>query len=142
MKRDELLEDVFLATEATQRAWKALFHDIIGKEHITPTQAYALFALENLQPVKHKDFAARMRLTPGAVTQLVDSLGNFIERTHDDKDRRIVYLSISKKGIRFMQKLRQKRKSFFIEAMHAFSEKELTTMLKQQQKILQQIENL
>lgn len=142
MKRDELLEDVFLATEATQRAWKALFHDLIGKEQISPSQAYALFALENFQPIKNKDFAKRMQLTPGAVTQLIDSLGNFVERTHDDNDRRIVHLSVSKAGKKFMHKIRQKRKAIFMEAMHSFSEKELLIMLKHQQEILAKIETI
>lgn len=140
MTRDELIEDVFLATEATGRAWKAAFHDIIGKERISPSQAYALFSLESRQPISHKDFAQAMQLTPGAVTQLIDSLGDFIDRKHDEKDRRIVYLTVSKKGIRFMQRLRQKRKAIFMEVMGVFTEKELEQMLKQQQKILNQIE--
>jgi DNA-binding MarR family transcriptional regulator len=142
MKKDDLLEDIYLATETTQRAWKAMFHEFIGKENISPAQAFALFTLENRQPINHKDFAVQMQLTPGAVTQLIDGLGEYIERKTDDKDRRIVYLTVSKKGLRFMQGLRQKRKALFKQAMGTFTEKELELMLRQQQKVLAQIESL
>lgn len=142
MNRDKLIEDLFLATEAVQRAWKARFHASLDHEGVTMTQMYALFMLEHYQPISSKKFAGYMKLTPGAVTQIIDSLGNYVERKNNESDRRIVYLQLSKPGTKLLHKLRQKRKTFFVQATQAFSEHELYTMLKEQQKILDQLEKL
>ena len=142
MQRDDLLDKLFFTTEDVQRTWKARFHESLQINGITHGQMYALFVLTQYQPINSKQFAAHMHLTPGAVTQLIDSLGEYVERKQDTKDRRIVYLRLSKSGSRLVKKIREKRKAFFVQVTASFSDQELATMLDEQRKFLDQLEKI
>lgn len=142
--REKLIEDYFKATSALQRAWKhrvlLALHD---DEQISITQISTLFMLREHSPIMGKDLATKMHISRSAVTQLVDGLveSGYVTRREDSKDRRNVYLSVSKKGKAKLKALDKKRKHIFNQLVTNLSDKQLKAAIEINQKMLKEIEN-
>lgn len=90
---EELTERLSLATQtALYRACSA--------SGLTPTQYFALSAIETLGEPKMSKLATFLGLTPGACTTLVDRLvrQGWVERCSDPNDRRSVCIHASPRG--------------------------------------------
>lgn len=68
---------------------------------LTPTQYLALRTIRELDEPRMSDLAARLGLTPGAVTTLLDRLEKhgLAERSADGQDRRITCVRVLPKGL-------------------------------------------
>lgn len=94
VRYDELLAG--LTTNSQRRLYQAC--TTCG---LTPTQYLALRTIQELDEPRMSDLAARLGLTPGAVTTLLDRLEKhgLAERSADGQDRRITYVRVLPKGL-------------------------------------------
>lgn len=80
------------------REWKINLEQMLAP--LTEGQLNVLELLLETQPMKPSDLIQHLSTTPAAITTLLDRMerNELIERTRDDNDRRIVWISVSKKG--------------------------------------------
>jgi DNA-binding MarR family transcriptional regulator len=100
-----------------------------------------LATISHYQPISSKELARQLYLTPGAVSQSVDALSSdgYIRREADRQDRRIQYLSLSKKGEKVLASIERRRRDIMEQAMQDLSLEELTVWLKVQIKLNEQL---
>jgi MarR family transcriptional regulator, temperature-dependent positive regulator of motility len=81
---------------------------------ITEGQLYVLEHLTGQERMKPSDFIDYLTTTPAAVTTLLDRMekSGLITRQRDEKDRRIVWVSITDKGIAECRRGLQIRQQF------------------------------
>lgn len=142
MQREELIEAIFANMHQMHRAGASKFHSLIGKMYISSSQMELLVTVKHMQPISVKNIAAHMRLTPGAVTQLMEGLveRGYLERNPDEQDHRVTNVRLAESGALQLKELWEKRKSMMREVLGSLTTEELTIMLRAQEKILQQIE--
>lgn len=72
-----------------------------GAQHITGAQWSALFLMHGHDGHTVKDISRSLGVTSSAATQVIDGLvkGGYVVRASDPADRRLVVLTLSKKGI-------------------------------------------
>ena len=109
--RQENIQDFF---EATHK----VFHDLKGevgfpfKQHgLNGSQIRIMFLLSHHHDgVNVKDIAQRLNVTSGAITQIIDELvkKDFVNRTEDLNDRRVIRISLSKKTRTIFHELKNK----------------------------------
>ncbi|MDQ8737720.1 MarR family transcriptional regulator [Paenibacillus sp. LHD-38] len=80
------------------RDWKTNLEQSLAP--LTEGQLNVLELLLQHQPMKPSDLLQYLATTPAAITTLLDRMerNELIERTRDDNDRRIVWVSVSEKG--------------------------------------------
>lgn len=140
--REKLIEEYFEVSVAMQRAWKARIMAELNDEQISIAQMGILFLLKETQPILGKDLAARLYITRSAVTQLIDGLvdSGYVTRTEDSKDRRKIYLSLSKRGSAKLKALDKQRKAVFMAQVANLSDKQLTAAIEINAQMLKEIE--
>ena len=142
MQREQLTEAIFATMQQMHRTGTAKFHALMGQQDVSPTQMELLLSVKHLQPVSVKEIAAQMRLTPGAVTQLMEGLvaNGYIERRADAHDRRVTNVIIADGGSKKLKELWERRKSMLRKIMQELDTDELAVMLRVQEKILHHLE--
>jgi DNA-binding MarR family transcriptional regulator len=140
--REELTKRIFEHSEAMKRGMythmQAYFHNL----PLSRPLLEVLSAIKHLQPVSSKEIAQQLYLTPGAVSQSVESLDQegYLVREADANDRRIQYLRLSKKGEKLLQDVEKQRRNMMEKAMQGLTLEELTVWLKVQTKLIQQFQ--
>jgi len=114
-----------------------LFQDIIKKissetnkllpENMTSSQFFLLKFIYCHEKCKAADIAKNLCISPAAVTNIVDRLykNNWIEKVRSDKDRRIVWLKLSKKGKELYLKAREKKYELLAEILNNITFEEM-----------------
>jgi len=138
MNRDQLIERMFAVFHRFGQIRKDRFQSTLGEEKLTPQQMETLFHIKHFQPLSGRGFATRMRLSPSAATQAVDSLvrHGLVERTSDNEDRRAVLLRLTAAGEAKAKAMAERRRLFFIEMTEGLSDEELATLVGLQEKII------
>lgn len=142
--RERLIEDYFEATNSLQRAWKQRVLSMLNDDNeVSIAQMSVLFMLREHGPIMGKDLATKMHISRSAVTQLVEGLveSGYVTRKEDAKDRRNIYLSVSKKGVTKIKALDKRRKIIFNQLVTNLSDKQLKAAIEINQKMLKEIEN-
>jgi DNA-binding MarR family transcriptional regulator len=95
--RDELIEEFVTAVRASQTANQTLDHALAEYLGIDPTAFRCLDILDQEGPMTAGRLAERARLSPGAMTALLDRLEakGFALRTRDTEDRRRVLVEVA-----------------------------------------------
>ena len=107
----------------------------IEKLHdITSSQILAIFIISREQEVKMGQLAQMLDLTPRAITGLVTGLEkkNFVNRTKDENDARITWLSLTEDGKKFLKQLMpdaSKKLSGLFEALTKKEQVELVRII-------------
>lgn len=142
MTRAETIQEVFDLMGRTKRTMKGRFHTVLDKLELSPTELELLMTIQDFQPISHKALAERLRLTPGAVSQLLDApdRGGYIVRSSKPSDRRVSYLSISRTGSRKLEEFKKMRQQMLSEAFAVLSDEELTAYAVAQKKIIEWFE--
>jgi len=70
------------------------------KDRVTGQQFKVLMVLRRRQPCKTSDLSEAFSVSPGSMSIMLNSLvdDGFIERLHDDTDRRVILLRLTSKG--------------------------------------------
>jgi DNA-binding MarR family transcriptional regulator len=144
MKREQLIDAIFETMQQLHRTSTTRLHTLMGKHDISLTQMELLLIIKHRQPISVKDLAAQMRLTPGAVTQLLEGLAarNYIGREPAEFDRRITMVSLTPSGADKLRSLWEQRKATLRQIMNTLDDEELTIMLRVQGKMLRHFEAL
>lgn len=85
----------------------------MGVENLTMHQMQALFFIKNEQPVRMRELADELLISPGSATLLADRLveSGWLIRTQDDSDRRSIHVELSAEaGKKLMELLKRKMK--------------------------------
>ena len=95
--KTELIGDVIAAIRASQTATDAFDHAIADYVGLDRTAYRCLDILDQEGPMTAGRLAERARLSPGAMTALLDRLEKrgFARRTRDSKDRRRVVVEVT-----------------------------------------------
>lgn len=101
-----------LASSMLKRRADALFQ---GK--ITFPQYIALEVLSAEKPLKMKDIAGALRITLPAATGLINRLAamKLVKRVYDKKDRRVIYIILTREGKKITENTRAARKKIIAE---------------------------
>lgn len=142
MKREVLIEAIFSTMQQLHRTSQTRLHALMGQHEISLTQMELLLTVKHRQPVSVKDLAAQMRLTPGAVTQLLEGVGqrNYVGREPAEYDRRVTMVSLTPSGAEKLKSLWEQRKATLRQVMDTLDAEELTVMLRVQEKMLRHFE--
>lgn len=140
--RAQLLEQIDSTFTSMQRLMHANFHRAFEELKIAPSQLQLLMFIENMQPVSLKDLAAKMYLTPGAITQLVEGLvqQGYIERKPSEQDRRVICVAMTSEGTKKTAALQERKHEMFAKVVSELDDNELALFLRIQQKMLAQLE--
>jgi len=135
--RNDIIKRIFESSEAMKRGMYAHMQSYFQHLPITRSQLEILSAIKHLQPVSSKQLAQQLFLTPGAVSQLVESLDHdgFLKREADPSDRRIQYLRVSDNGQKLLHDIEQNRRDILEEVLKDLTLEELTVWLKIQTKL-------
>ena len=106
--------------------------------NVSPAQIELLKLVREQQPVSHKELAAQARLTPGAVSQLLDGLeqSGSITRTESPTDRRVSLVSLSHEGEHTLHKAKELFMRTFMNAFDSLDDDELLAYQRAQQKLI------
>lgn len=141
-ERTELIREIFATLDLQRRLIHGRLTRQMEKTGLSPAQAHLLPTIAAHEPVSFKALAAELRLTPGAVTQFVDSLeqAGLIIRQTDQKDRRVVCISLSPAGHQKLDELQRMRDETFGEILATLDEQELSVFLNIQRKMIAHFE--
>jgi DNA-binding MarR family transcriptional regulator len=105
MSREEHIQHIIQSFVAFR---KGLVKDEHGVSH---AQADALFCVFENDSLTVGELAQLLHITPGAATQLTDSLmkAEHIVRKPDLKDRRVTRIKLSKEGLGFLEEAKKQK---------------------------------
>ncbi|MDB5182526.1 MAG: transcriptional regulator MarR family [Candidatus Saccharibacteria bacterium] len=130
MTKNKLIEEV--AGEFAELK-RIIFHSVSAPlgPNVPPAQGQLLFLISKHKSLTVKEIAAELRISSGAVTQLVDGLATFglVKREQDTQDRRIVHILLSKKGTEQVEQVRHNYLASFESTMGTLDDTELKTFL-------------
>lgn len=143
MKREELLSQIFQTMGTMKRTMHGRVHHLVPHLDISRSQLEILMAIHHMQPISAAELAKHLSLTPGAVSQLVDSLIrlDMLSRTPDPADRRTQILKLSANGVSQVQKIEKHRHEVMKHILDELDTDELSTLLRIQQKIIATLQN-
>lgn len=78
---------------------------------LTMPQFFMLHMIRDKGPCKATALAEQMEVKPSAITVMIDRLVNhgFVERSHDERDRRIVLIRLTEQGKQVLVQMNQIR---------------------------------
>jgi DNA-binding MarR family transcriptional regulator len=97
LSRDELIQEFIAAVRASQTATQTLDHAVAEYLGLDDSAYRCLDILDQEGPMTAGHLAERARLSPGAITALLDRLEHkrLARRTRDTKDRRRVLVEVT-----------------------------------------------
>ena len=109
----------------------------------TRTEAMVLYKLNKEGQQRASHLASALSVTTGGLTGITDKLvgGGYIHRNRDNKDRRVVYLTITDKGMEALKTMYASRRSFIETLFNGLSAEELEQLDVTINKILANLEN-
>jgi DNA-binding MarR family transcriptional regulator len=141
MNRNDLIAKFFENMHRFRRLMiKRETKTTISKKSLTKAQLIIMMNLKQHKTWNIKDLAKCLKMTPSAVTQSVNDLFDeqLIARLVNEKDRREVNISLTKKGVK---RLKQTKK-YFLESMtellSPLNDKEIEKLISLQEKIISQ----
>ena len=93
---------------------------------LTVPQYIALEAVQNSRRMKMKDIASQLKTSLPAATGVISRLHKLgmVKRSFDPKDRRIVYIELTKKGVDSVNRMRKKQVQAMIKIFGILTKKE------------------
>src|SRR5699024_1321853 len=110
---------------------------------LSRTEAIVLYKLNKEGQQRASHLASALSVTTGGLTGITDKLvgGGYIHRNRDNKDRRVVYLTITDKGMEALKEMYASRRSFIETLFDGLSGEELDRIGVITNKILANLEN-
>lgn len=98
---------------------------------ISVPQFIVLKALQDSGKASVSQVAARLQITPSAVTYLADSLvrESLVERVRDELDRRVVWLRMTRKGLELIGDIQKRRREEMERITQRLSDAELGVLV-------------
>jgi len=91
---------------------------------LTPSQLSCLTSVEQMEPVRLADLAAREAVAPPTLTRIVAALLEIgmVERQADPEDARAARITTTAAGRAALQRVREERTAFLVDRLHALPE--------------------
>jgi DNA-binding MarR family transcriptional regulator len=111
--------------------------DALGKGYITLPQYLSLELIDSCGPLKMKQIAEELNVTLPAATGMIDRLHRLglVKREFDPQDRRVIKITLTSKGKKVLNDVREKRQKAFEEVFSNLSQQERQTYLRILKKI-------
>lgn len=140
--RSKYTQDLFATTAVVQRMMHACLQHLFDEIGVAPSQLQLLHLILQRQPVSLKVLATEMHLTPGAITQLVESVvqAGYVIRSESTEDRRITVVSLTDAGTTVCKQLEQIKQTLLSKVVADLDDTELAVFLRVQQKMLSYLE--
>lgn len=108
------------------------------KDLITPTQYFLLKLMALQNTCKAADIAHVLDISPSAATTILDRLykNGWIEKNRSEKDRRIVWLTLTDNGRKILSEIEVKRIQLLVKQFESLREDELDTVCEIFKKLL------
>ncbi|MGD1817673.1 MAG: MarR family transcriptional regulator [Pleomorphochaeta sp.] len=76
--------------------------------NLNSTQVHVVLLLRKFKVLKMSDLTKHINVVKSSITNIIDSLEklNLVKRSRDENDRRIIFVSLSNKGIELSESLR------------------------------------
>lgn len=141
MEREEILAQLFEAMNGLKRGLYDHRQGLMQDLPVSATQLELLLTLKHLQPVSARELASAMKVTPGLISQLVDSLIHLelIERQANPADRRTQFLRLSHKGNQQLKRFARARNDLMRHMLAGLSNSELEVLLDIHRKMIDHI---
>jgi MarR family transcriptional regulator, 2-MHQ and catechol-resistance regulon repressor len=99
--------NVYIAISRAQETIRMKIHRCLRAHDLTERQFAILEALFHLGPLTQREIAAKMLVTPGNITAVVDKLEDlaFVTRQEIPRDRRCHLLVLTEKGVLLVKKI-------------------------------------
>ncbi len=139
MNRKKLLQEIIESFISLQRS---LQQRSASKHGLPHGQKAAFFIIASRQQINTKQLAETLHITPGAVTQLAESLvaDGYVERSASNQDRRIINLQLTEKGKIKLRQMKQERLQMMLEVCNDTSDQDLQTFLNVMKNFINNIE--
>ena len=136
--REHTVRELFDNMNALRRVMAGHIAALSRDYPVSPSQLELLSAVHSVQPVSFKDLAQQLCLTPGAVSQLAESLEaqGYIGRHADTGDRRVQLLQVTDAGQKLLTAVEKRRKRMLADVIQDLTDDELSLWLRVQQKVL------
>jgi len=139
--KDEKLKEQASRALAINRNLHMLIHSRMSKKlslgEMTTTQFYALSFLVEKEGVKMSELAQGLRVSRPAMTVAVDKLvqKKLVARRKEIGDRRIIKITITKKGEELVKRIRREIYELFLKIMQKLTPQEREEFTRIQEKL-------
>ncbi len=101
-------------------------------------QIHALFLIQEKPGITMKEVADGLRVSSPSATSFVDRLVKlgYVERIHDEENRRLVRLTMSPSGAKFLKEKMAQRREIFAEILGTLSPADQEALLQILRKVL------
>ena len=116
----------------------------LSRFDLTVSQHTLLFCLFHQEKCKMSELARELGITMGAATSIVDRLikAGLVKRERSTEDRRVVLVSLSKKGRRMMEEVHKVTLELMANLLSRLSAREREAFLSAYEKMSEEIESL
>lgn len=137
--REQITRSLFENMSALKRGMHGHLLALNRDSPISRSQLELLFAIQHTQPVNSKQLATQLQMTPGAISQLAESIEQhgYIERRTSESDRRIQFLHVSAKGETLIRGFEKQRRQMMEAVIADLSDEELEVWLRVQTKMVE-----
>ncbi len=145
MNRKALIQDFFKSINSMARIGIMQHkHDYQSKNLPSHSQMGVLFVVSHHGPITIKELSQFFGMTSSAATQLVNELvrNNYLARKEDSIDRRKIKLILTAKAKKSMADIKKYRIKKIIKMFEPLTDKELSQLLKIQEKIVEHWETI
>lgn len=137
MKRTESISELVAALTSIKRAMHGKSYQCTSGKSLSTGQLMILFAIKHHGPISGQELAVRLAMTPGGVSQLVETLveDNLVERTTKPQDRRVQELTLTELGEAEVASIETERLAIIRHATKELTDNELQQLVRTLQKI-------
>lgn len=135
----ELIHNAELFNDATMTLFMKKFN-----LNVNISQILALSKLKEEGPQKPSSLALALGYTSGAITKLTNNLvkEGYILREHQKNDRRVVLITITKKGLKVLEEAQKQGQNMRNEVYSVLNIEEVEQLLSIQKKLFERVKYL
>lgn len=108
----------------------------------TILQTQTLSFLEEQPNAKISDVANYMHASLSSTTQMIERMvqAGLVARTHDDQDRRVIHLTVTKDGLTKLRQMKEAKRARMQKLFSGIDQNDIKDLIRIQQKIVQSLE--
>ncbi|XBP66641.1 MarR family transcriptional regulator [Bacillus velezensis] len=124
---DQYVSDIQKSLQTLPQNIQPEMVESMAKHEVTPAQLFVLASLKKHGSRKVSEIAERMEVKPSAVTLMADRLEQkgLIVRKHNQQDRRVIDISLTKKGETKFEDVVEGRKAILARNLSVLTDDEL-----------------
>ncbi len=143
MDRTRTISELLSLISSIKRTLQGRTYRCIDGSNLTISQLSLLFAVKQHEPVSSQTLASKLSMTPGAVSQLLDTLTTqgLVERSVRQSDRRSFALRLSPEGNTQLRAIESERYRTIQRATAELTDAEMQLLVNANRKILHALQH-